>query len=255
MAHFEGTIKEFTKFVGPYTRLKVAFMATKYKKQKGKCEDCDGTVNLDAAHVKGNERPLLIAKILSEFFEDDIVKINLEEFEQRFMDSHLPIETTIRILCKECHRKYDRKKKILSEMSEDLESIKETDLIEKLVNAQMNKSKAIKLASTKSGSRLMDSNTIYSNIVTAQNGWWLQPNNDKFKNELFMILHDDRSKKLYCFRIPANTITHSERHFNQRNDKYRSNCSNIYIPTSGILFKEKNGFDFSPYLFDTIFYE
>lgn len=254
MAHFEGTIKEFTKFVGPYARLKVAFLAAKYKKQMGKCEDCGTTSRLDAAHIKGKGRLLLIANILSEFIEDNVIKIDLEEFEERFVDLHLPIETTIRVLCRECHRKYDRGEKDLAEPVEKTDPIKETEIIEKLVNSQMNKSKAMKLAFAESGARLTDSNTIYSNIIAVQNGWWLQPQNDKFKSELFMILHDDRSKKLYFFVIPPNAISNPARHFNQRNDKYRSNCSNIYIPTSGIAFKEKNGFDFTPFLSAKISY-
>ena len=53
MAQFEGTIKEFTKFIGPHARLKVAFLAAKYKKQIGKCEECSNVNSLDAAHIKG----------------------------------------------------------------------------------------------------------------------------------------------------------------------------------------------------------
>jgi hypothetical protein len=254
MAHFEGTIKDFTKFVGPYARLKVAFLSAKHKKLIGKCEDCGSMHNLDAAHIRGKGRLTLIANILSEFIENGIIKINLEEFEQRFVDLHLPIETTIRILCKECHRKYDKAEKVLPEAFENPEAVKETEIIERLVNTQMNKSKAMKLASSRRGDKLNDSNTIYSNIIAVQDGWWLQPQNDKFKSELFMILHDDGSKKLYFFIVPANAIITPASHFNQRNDNYRSNCSNIYIPTSGISFKEKNGFDFTPFLIDKIDY-
>jgi hypothetical protein len=166
----------------------------------------------------------------------------------------LPIETTIRVLCRECHRKYDKVQKGLSGPTEKTDPANEPEIIEKLVNSQMNKSKAMKLAYAESGARLTNSNTIYSNIIAVQNGWWLQLQNDKFKSELFMILHDDRSSKLYFFVIPPEAILDPSLHFNQRNDKYRSNCSNIYIPTSGIAFKEKNGFDFTPFLSAKISY-
>lgn len=33
-------------------------------------------------------RPLLIATILSEFIEDDTIRIDLNEFEQRFINAH-----------------------------------------------------------------------------------------------------------------------------------------------------------------------
>jgi hypothetical protein len=255
MAYFEGTISEFTKFVGAYARLKVAFLAAKYKKQVGKCEDCGSQTGLDAAHVKGKERPLLIANILSEFIEDDIIKIDLNEFEQRFVEVHLPIESTIRVLCKECHRKYDRGMKEKKSAPKKVIMDDENNAIENLIKNQMNKSKAMRIAYNNHLSSLTNANTIFSNIILVQDGWWLQPFNDKFENDLYMILNDDRAKKLYMFRLPAKTITNPSAHFKQRNDKYRSNCSDIYIPTSGTGFKEKNGFDFSKFLIATIPYK
>ncbi len=248
MAQFEGTIKEFTKFIGAYAKLKVAFMAAKYKRQKGKCEDCGITNSLDAAHMKGKGRALIIANILSEFIEDDMIKIDLNEFDQRFVHAHLPLESTIKVLCKECHRKYDKAIKEEISTSEEISIADESIIIENLIKNQMNKSKAMELAYAKNLTSLTNSNTIFSNIIYAQDGWWLQPSNDKFKNELNVILNDDRSHKLYIFRLPANTITNPSSHFKQRNDKYRANCSDIYISTSGTRFREKNGFDFNKFL-------
>lgn len=112
----------------------------------------------------------------------------------------------------------------------------------------MNKSKTIKLAAGKNLSSLTSSNTIFSNIIVAHDGWWLEPHNDKLKTLLHMVLHDDRSRRLYIIRLSANTITNPASHFKQRNDKYRVNCSDIYIATSGTRFVEKNGFDFTNYL-------
>jgi len=56
MAQFEGTIKEFTKFIGAYARIKVIHIASKYKKQIGRCEDCGISDSLDTAHIKGKGR-------------------------------------------------------------------------------------------------------------------------------------------------------------------------------------------------------
>ncbi len=77
---------------------------------------------------------------------------------------------------------------------------------------------------------------------------------DKFKSLLYIILHDDRSKKLYIFELPADTITDPDSHFKQRNDKHRANCSDIYIATTGTRFLEKRGFDFTNHLLTTIEY-
>jgi hypothetical protein len=253
MAYFEGTIREFTKFVGPYARLKVAFLAASHKRQISKCEECGSPNQLEAAHVKGKERALLIANILSEFIEDHVVKIDLDVFEERFVLAHLPIETTIRILCKECHRNYDKTDtQIQGEVK--AESSKESAVIEKMVSDQMNKSKAMQLLSARNFKPLNDSSTIYSNVIASQRGWWLQPSNDKFNKELYVVLHDEEVKRLYFFVVPANAITEPAVHFNQRNDKHRSDCSNIYISKDGSRFKERNGFDFSSFLNDTIAY-
>ena len=255
MAKFEGTIKEFTKFVGAYARLKVSFISAKYKKEKGTCEECGVSNSLESAHIKGKGRAFIIANILSEFIEDDIIRIDLNEFEERFIDSHFPIESTIRILCRECHRKYDNenveaKKNSTKKLSRNDESA----LIESLIKNQMNKSKAMNIINEKNISSLINSNTIFSNVITRLDSWWLQPENDKFKNDLHIILNDYKASKFYIFKLFANTITNPANHFKQRNDKYRADCSDIYIPLSGIKFAEKNGFDFSTYLIEKINY-
>ncbi len=68
MAKFEGTIKDFTKFIGSYARIKVMHIAARYKKQIGRCEECGSiTKDLEAAHINGQERPILISNILSQF--------------------------------------------------------------------------------------------------------------------------------------------------------------------------------------------
>lgn len=137
----------------------------------------------------------------------------------------------------------------------ELSDTKREKIIEKLNNQlRMIKSKAMKIALGKNLTTLTNTNTIFSNIIEVQDGWWLQPQNDKFKNLLHIVLNDSRTNKLYVFRLPANTIKNPEVHFKQRNDKFRTNCSDIYIPMSGTKFKEKSGFDFSEYLIEKIEY-
>jgi hypothetical protein len=127
-------------------------------------------------------------------------------------------------------------------------------IIVALITKEMNKSKALQAAQANGLSSLSNTNTIFSNIIQVQKGWWLQPSNNKFKRDLYLILNDDKVRKLYIFKLPANTITHPSSCFKQRNDQYRTDCSDIYIPTSGISFKEKNGFDFSKFKTATIDY-
>ena len=158
-------------------------------------------------YITGKERPILISNILSQFIEDEIIKMDLNEFEERFIEAHLPIESTIRILCKSCHREYDNSKKIHEIVPEEIlvnnpadldkYALEEGKIIEKLINQQqMNKTKAINLARTKSITSLDHSNTLFSNITAAQNVWWLEPGNNKFASDLYFILNNDSTLKL-----------------------------------------------------------
>ena len=251
MPQFNGTIKEFTKYIGPYARLKVAFLAAKYKKQIANCEECGISDSLDAAHIKGRERVFLIANILSEFMEEDIVRMDLNEFEERFIAAHLPIQSTIRILCRKCHRLYDNENKAVATNKKG-HPLEESSIIETLINNQMNKSKAIALA-CKNLTAITNINTIFSNL-TVQESWWLQPHNEKFKTTLHIILNNNKVQKIYVFKLPANSIVSPSTYFKQRNDRFRKNCSDIYIPLSGTMFTERNGFNFTQFKVEEISY-
>jgi hypothetical protein len=155
-------------------------------------------------------------------------------------------------LCKHCHGKYDRvdAQKTVATKSE----VKtEGDIIERLVANQMNKTKAMKIVRSKNLGDLTHSNTIFSN-VRVQDSWWLQTDNRKFKNLLHFILNDNKTRKLYFSRLPPDAVVEPALHFKQRNDTYRSDCSGIYILSSSVRFKEKNGFDFTKFLLDSIAY-
>ena len=64
---------------------------------------------LDAAHIHGNERKTIIDSALEEFGHGDYVDVDLNKFESQFIDAHKPIERIIKILCKDCHKIYDKK--------------------------------------------------------------------------------------------------------------------------------------------------
>lgn len=130
----------------------------------------------------------------------------------------------------------------------------ESILIEKLASNQMNKGKALKLALIQHPSTLNNVITKFSNIVGNQNRWWLEPHNEKFKEQLNIILHNHRTGILYIFQLPAITIANPETVFNQRNDKYRKDCSDIYIPVANLKFEDIKGFDFTKYLVQKIGY-
>ena len=106
---FSGTIKDFNLFFSGFCRNSVQRITRKYKLKVGSCEHCGiSDIQLDAAHIQGKERKSIINKILSNYVQyDNVIKINLNKFEEEFTNAHIPIEQTIKILCKKCHTKYD----------------------------------------------------------------------------------------------------------------------------------------------------
>ena len=118
MAHFTGTFEDFNKFINPITRNLVANMSRKAKKHTT-CSnsDCNKRTTLQAAHLSGKERPTIVANIICEMMNKtqidkyDIVDVDLNLFLQKFIEEHTPLEKAVRILCRECHIKYDKENK------------------------------------------------------------------------------------------------------------------------------------------------
>lgn len=108
---FVGTKVEFNRYVGGYLRNIVqTSISSKYKKKIGKCEDCNSTDTLEAAHRHGHGRLEIMSSVLKEFTDNNgQITVNLFEFSQKFKDAHNPVDETFRILCKDCHKKYDAK--------------------------------------------------------------------------------------------------------------------------------------------------
>lgn len=107
MARFVGAVDEFNKYLGPWVRNWVQQFTRSYKHRIGACEDCGSTQRLQAAHAHGYERPALIEKVLSQHRRDGTLDVDLEQFGQELRAAHEPLGKTIRVLCPDCHRKYD----------------------------------------------------------------------------------------------------------------------------------------------------
>ena len=254
MANFEGSIPEFIKFIGGYSRNKVQYITRKHKLKIKKCEECSSrTKKLDAAHTQGNGRKKIISDILKYFYVNENVYIDLQEFENLFIEAHEPIENTIKILCKDCHLKYDNNKVNKENIELKIKpKSTEAEIIEMLIlNGEMNKSNAINLLN-KSGLNLDYKNTIFSNPNSKINVWWLDPHNDKFKNDINFVLNYPKTKTLYHFLIKSNEIQNPETFFEQRNDR---EASKLIIEISESEFVDKKGFDFKKYLVNEIMYE
>ena len=149
MATFEGTVEEFYAFIGPRTSDLVTKIARPYRKGKS-CRElkednkpCGKWRYLDAAHLKGMERKILIQEILEdegEKLDNSRYKIDLGAFEKAFEKKHDPFNDTIKFMCRKHHIAYDRTENIKSDDNdfvtvESEELVFEKDLTEK-VNAK-----------------------------------------------------------------------------------------------------------------------
>jgi hypothetical protein len=105
---FIGTEEDFNRFMSSFFRNLVQKITKKHKSEIGKCEHCGKNgVQLDAAHVNGHERKNIIASIVKDYTYGELYKIDLIDFEEKFVQYHEQIENVIKILCKECHMEYD----------------------------------------------------------------------------------------------------------------------------------------------------
>ncbi len=111
MAVFSGNHKEFRRYIGPRLRNLVQQLTKKHKAQISACQHCAAKENLESAHVHGRDRNDIIELILSQESIDGVVSVDIQKFEERFVEEHQPLEKSILILCRKCHRKYDAKPK------------------------------------------------------------------------------------------------------------------------------------------------
>ena len=110
MASFIGSNKEFRRYIGPRLRNLVQQITKNHKAEIAACEHCGTAKNLESAHVKGRDRNEIIDLVLEEFTTNGIITVDLSVFEEKFKEEHHPIEKSILILCRNCHKKYDSKK-------------------------------------------------------------------------------------------------------------------------------------------------
>jgi predicted metal-binding protein len=75
------------------------------------CECCRQKKTLEAAHQKGFERLDVIKRILDNdctIIGPDVYRVDLVDFEKKFINAHQPYEDKFLFLCKDCHKKYDK---------------------------------------------------------------------------------------------------------------------------------------------------
>src|SRR5262249_52982562 len=71
------------------------------------CAHCGTTERLESAHIRGRDRNQIIDSVLEAFTQHNIVTVDIALFEERFKAEHHPLDKSILILCRPCHKKYD----------------------------------------------------------------------------------------------------------------------------------------------------
>ncbi len=105
------SIQEYHKYIGPRIRNAIQAMTKKEKKRLNHiCQHCKQKAELEAAHINGKNRKIIIEKILTEYMTDkrnNIIQIDLKEIEDKIISAHKPINKFFVFLCAKCHIKYD----------------------------------------------------------------------------------------------------------------------------------------------------
>ena len=112
---FIGDLQAFLRYVGPFCKNYVnSITKSARNKHNGICEYCGSKSVLDSAHRDGEDRPVIIQRILETHFKknENYYEVDILEFEKIFKNSHMPVEDHIFFLCKKCHTEYDKGTKI-----------------------------------------------------------------------------------------------------------------------------------------------
>ncbi|MDM1410735.1 hypothetical protein HX038_08195 [Myroides odoratimimus] len=234
MAVFKGTLREFNDYVGPLARNIVANMARKLKAHTTcREEGCNRRKPLEAAHIKGKERPTIIANILSDYkIDHDLYEVDLEEFKSKFIAQHQPIEDVILPMCKEHHLAYDKKHKIESELpvvidelvnEEGQNTYTEVDL-EKLSSLEFksleNAIKKLSISDIKDKIseelNLVKQQISVSNISDSNGLWNFDINKSKFTEDFAFVFYDQNAQTYKVSVFKGNSLELSN--FGEKNN-------------------------------------
>lgn len=137
MARFIGTEDEFNQYIGPRTNKIVTSLGKELRKKQKSCQNhvegiegdkCGKHKLLDAAHFshKNRDRKSIIKEILDKnFSSEDNYDVDLEYFNNLFIEAHYPLEENLVMLCRQHHSQYDKKNKRIVNYAEDAVEIEE----------------------------------------------------------------------------------------------------------------------------------
>lgn len=106
------TVKQFHEFLGPKIRNDIQTLTKREKKRLNHiCQHCGNKEELEAAHIKGNDRKQIIDLVLCNYRVEDnpqVIKVDLNRVLDEIIEAHQPINEHFLFLCGSCHRRYDK---------------------------------------------------------------------------------------------------------------------------------------------------
>lgn len=224
MAKFEGNLKDFNDFIGPITRNVVSNLSRKHKLNTTCRHDgCNKRKPLEAAHIKGKERQVIIGEILESFqVDEDWFLVDLHKFKTEFIIAHTPIEDIILPMCKQHHLEYDRVNQMNSEYpiildefetadgndvytEKELDSLENSDyeLLNKTVQ-NLDQSTIKEEVSKKLG--VSKSQITFSRVSESNGLWNFDVKKEKFKKDIAFIFYNQQTKNFKVGLVKANSI-------------------------------------------------
>ena len=260
MSKFVGTFEDFNKFINPFTRNLVANISRKEKKHRT-CSHCKNRTKLEAAHLKGKERPVIVANIICEMTGkkeingNDIIDIDLNLFLQKFTDEHTPLDKSVIILCRSCHREYDKTNGIEIEDYINVDDLEEAELsdeaFEEAITTAMNKKDIVSIVKNQINELSNNDTFFFANINKTKPVWWIEPNKDKLLGS-WVLLNNKDKKEVYIFKINNNVFFEK---LTTREDKDNSYRLEILIEQAPNHFIDRfSNVDFKKYYIQTIKY-
>lgn len=237
---FIGSKKDFKKFLSGYNRNLVQKLSKKHKDKIGRCENC-GIVGkqLDSAHIHGKERTKIIESILVKFeTSDNNVDVDLIFFEKLFIETHNPIEEVIKILCVECHRKYDRVNK--------KEKIFRRDKNPNTKNIY-NKKNIINVIENHLDCKVDLDNFNFSNI-NKSGLFTVEPKNNCHLTDWHLCLINKRKKTLNYFIIKSNSLVYEKLYWRKDKERFRL----VFEPSDESFTEKLSGEKFQKFLLSKI---
>ena len=250
MSYFKGSFEEFYKIINPLTRNLVANMSRKAK-QHTTCSTpgCNKRTGLEAAHLAGKSRPTITADIVCKMIgkkdlDNGIIEIDLDVFLQKFIEEHTPLEKSIKILCKECHKKYDKENNV------DFNEATDEDFKEAVLST-MKKEDIRALVAKEVKDFSFNDSCFFANVNKTKPVWWVEPNKDKFSNS-WLLLNNTEKREVHLFKIDTKLSTEKLNTRDDKNNQYRLEILTEKAPNS---FKDRfSGIDFKEFYVQTVKY-